>query len=137
MAIRIKLSNKTIRSHSPFNVFIWDSVERPIRKLEITKALFEKRYNKTPYNSNQYDWSREKHIERIAWLVLHKARKPIEIDVGIPSMEFCPERLIQDGYHRLAAAYYRGDETIMASIAGDCKYAEKLFGLPKGSVAAQ
>jgi hypothetical protein len=135
MAIRIRLSNKVIMEHSPFSIFIWNDGKRPIRKSEVTKAILGT--INTPNASNHNGWFRKEHVARIAWLVMHREESPIEIDVGVPSMGFCPEFLIQDGYHRLAAAYYRGDETILANIAGDCKYAEKLFGLPKGSVAAQ
>lgn len=58
------------------------------------------------------------HIERVAWLVTHGWKDPIEIDVGVPVLGFCPDWIVTDGNHRLAAAIYQGAETILASCGG-------------------
>jgi hypothetical protein len=134
MAIRVKLSNQVLKDHNPFRRPIWYGCETPIRKLEVTKAIIEKRFNRIPYRSpystnNKY-FSRQEHIERIAWLVVHPHSRPIKMDVdNLPR-----DGYIEDGYHRLAAAYYRGDKTILADISGDCEYAEEVLELPKGSM---
>jgi hypothetical protein len=51
--------------------------------------------------------NRRRHILRIAWLVLHRDDTPI----GMNSVEKLD---VYDGWHRLAAAIYRGDKTIAA-----------------------
>jgi hypothetical protein len=78
-----------------------------------------------PYTPEQ---RRDYHIRRIAWLVKNGWDKPVEIDVGIPSMNYWPYPLI-DGHHRLCAAIYRGDLTIAASVSGSLDYAFELFGV--------
>jgi len=37
--------------------------------------------------------------------------------------------LVVDGNHRFAAAIYRGDEWILADVAGELDYAFELFGV--------
>ena len=64
------------------------------------------------------------HAERIAYLVLHQDTAPIQIDVGIPSLGYYPTHLITDGNHRLGAAFYRGDETIMVEFCGELEVIE-------------
>jgi hypothetical protein len=51
--------------------------------------------------------SRRRHLLRIAYLVKHNDENPI-------GMEDVTKLKIYDGWHRLAAAIYRGDETIAA-----------------------
>lgn len=66
---------------------------------------------------------------RIAFLVRHGWDDAIEIDVGIPSMQFQVDWPVIDGNHRLAAAAYRGDADILASVGGCLDKAFELFGV--------
>ena len=69
------------------------------------------------------------HAQRIAWLVTHGWDDPIDVDVGIPGLGYCPEWPIIDGNHRLYAAVIRGDKKILASVSGDLCYAAKRLGI--------
>lgn len=64
------------------------------------------------------DWA------RVAWFVVNGWSEPIEVDVGIPAFA-CPPQL-DDGRHRLAAAWYRGDATILANCGGSCDLIEEM-----------
>lgn len=59
-----------------------------------------------------------RHIQRIAYFVVHGWPDAIEVDVGIPCMGFTPAWPVQDGNHRFAAALVRGDEGITAELSG-------------------
>lgn len=64
------------------------------------------------------DWA------RTAWFVVNGWHDPIEVDVGIPAFS-CPAQM-DDGRHRLAAAWYRDDEFILANCGGDCALIKEL-----------
>jgi hypothetical protein len=66
------------------------------------------------------------HAARVAYLVLNKDKKPIDIDVGAPSFGYYGCALT-DGNHRLGAAMIRGDKTINATVAGELAYYRHLF----------
>ena len=66
---------------------------------------------------------------RVAYLVVHKAEDPIEIDVG--QADSFAEWFITDGNHRFAAALLRGDQEILCSISGCPEYIEHFFGLDR------
>lgn len=114
---------KAIQNHcDPFNNtdgYPWGGVKISFSDVEM--AIKENRI--------ESKWGTENHIERIAYLVINKDSKPIDIDVGIPCLNFYIDWMIIDGNHRLAAAIYRGDEYILADIAGQVDYAEFLFGM--------
>ena len=80
--------------------------------------------------------ARSLHIQKIAHFVVHGHHDPIAVDVGIPSMGCWPSHLVQDGNHRLAAAWIRGDKTIKATICGSVDHAQEL-GLWAPSPAEQ
>lgn len=69
------------------------------------------------------------HASRIAFLVKNGWADAIEVDVGIPSMRCYVNWPVTDGNHRLAAAAYRGDKAILASVGGCLDYAFELFGV--------
>lgn len=75
------------------------------------------------------DVAAELHAGRIAYFVVHGWADTIGIDVGVPSLGCHIAWPVQDGNHRLAAAIYRGDETILADIDGSVNYAAELFGV--------
>lgn len=64
------------------------------------------------------EWSTEDHIARIAYLAQEGWDKPIDVDVGVPSLGCHVEWPVIDGNHRLAAAIVRGDEYILAKVSG-------------------
>jgi hypothetical protein len=67
------------------------------------------------------------HAGRIAYLVVHEAVDAIEVDVGIPVLNYRPNWMVLDGNHRLAAAIFAGREVIRADVAGQLDYATELF----------
>jgi hypothetical protein len=68
------------------------------------------------------------HARRIAWLMKNGWDAPIDIDVGIPSMGYCPY-ILADGHHRLCAAIMTGETVIKAQVSGALDYAFQLFGV--------
>jgi hypothetical protein len=94
-------------------------------RAKVTTALKHNRLNDQPYTeSSTYD-----HAGRIAYLIVNPSDDPIEIDVGIPSMNYYNDYLVTDGNHRLAAAIYQNKKFITTSIGGSLEYAEELFGI--------
>lgn len=104
--------------------------DEPFSPAEVGAAISAGRLEPASFSADGNDvWNRSRHIERIAYLVVNGWNGPIEIDVGIPVMGFSMEWPVQDGNHRLAAAIYRGDATIQASVGGQIDYANELFGI--------
>lgn len=66
------------------------------------------------------------HAGRIAWLVENPDTRPIHIDVGVL---LAPSWIIEDGNHRLYAAWMRGDDTISAEISGSYEKSLEMLGL--------
>lgn len=101
---------------------------------DITTALRDNDLAEIPYqllDKHNIADSMEYHIARIAYLVKHdtSASDAIGLDVGIPALGCHVTWCILDGNHRLAAAIYRGDKTIYATVDGDLNYARELFGV--------
>lgn len=69
------------------------------------------------------------HASRIAFLMKAGWADPMDIDVGIPSMDCYPTWMWSDGNHRLAAAIMLNHQNIEANVAGDLDYASELFGV--------
>ena len=67
------------------------------------------------------------HSARIAYLVINKDTKPIELDVGCPSSGYYSTEFVPDGNHRLAAAIFRKDKTIEVDYGGEVEYFNHLF----------
>lgn len=110
--------------------------EKPITRQEVRQALAEGRLDDRPYGTLSHSEhatdaeAREYHVRRIAWLVTHPDRTPIEIDIGAPSLGWHPSRGafdFLDGNHRLCAAVIRGDWTIAVTYGGECDAFPKLF----------
>lgn len=110
---------------SPFDNRVWDELAEPVTREEIADAL-----RKTPklQGGDNRDWSRLEHIAQIAYFVANPTTEPIQVDVGCPVLNYYRDWLVTDGHHRLAAAIFRGDETIIAEISGQVDYADELFG---------
>jgi len=109
---------------NPLQQHVWLDVDSPITCTEVKAAIEEGRLR-----DDTQHFIRRHHIERIAWFVVHGWEDSIEIDVGVPSMGCCVDWINQDGNHRLAAAFYRKDDTIKVSISGSIDYAEELFSI--------
>lgn len=58
----------------------------------------------------------------------------LEIDVGVPALNYLPDWMVLDGNHRLAAAIYARRPTILAYVGGQLDYAQRLFGVECGEV---
>lgn len=111
----------------PYRVNPWQYWKRLTRK-DVRAAIKEKRLHAVPYSLNAPE-SGDNHEERIAWLVVNGWADPIRMDVGVPALGCHVNWPVQDGNHRLAAAIYRKDESILASVDGDIDYAFDLFGV--------
>ena len=123
----ISLDLEVIKELNPLEQTTWAEITSPITTQEIKEAIDNNKLLNKYYQGDR-DWDRNDHVERIAYLVVNKSDVPIDIDVGIPGM-FQVTYIIQDGYHRLAAAYYRGDKTILATISGSVKYAKHILNI--------
>lgn len=101
---------------SAFEYPIWYQMKDPITFEEVTLAIEENRLEQESY-SHEYDQGREDldpdetrrvHVERVAYLVVNPTDDPICLNFGC-------YWAVRDGNHRLAAAIFRGDETINCS----------------------
>lgn len=108
---------------------------KPFTPDEVRQAVAEGKLKATPYSKENGAprrggrWSRREHIEHIAWLVVNGWSKPVDIDVGVPSMGCTVKWPLQDGNHRLAAAHVRGDKTLPAVVSGCVQTAFKMLGV--------
>jgi hypothetical protein len=93
---------------NPFTTCPWNCGK--ITKEEITQAIALKQFSNKPVIDTE---PKAKHIARIAWLVVHKDDKAVELAVGNPSFHW----FINDGNHRIAAAIYRNDAFILSEIS--------------------
>ena len=132
----MRISLARLQAHcDPFVSGVWD--DKPLSRLAITRCLNAKQYE-TEFYDPPIVWrglgpykTRGWHNRRVAYLVANPDITPIEIDVGVPEVSGMLGRVpwfVQDGNHRLAAAIYRGDSYIEATVAGSVRYAESLFG---------
>lgn len=103
-----------LEAYSPFNAPVWQCLTRPITRGEVGRAIAHKTFEEAPIGPTG---SRRAHIRRVAYLVVHPDANPISVDVGVRGL--CSVSWpIMDGHHRLAAAFYRGDETIGVEASG-------------------
>lgn len=121
---------QAFKDWSAFENAVWPGVAEPITRDEVQKAIDMDKLHAEPINP----WatpipSRDDHIQRVAYLAVNSWTEEILIDVGVPSMGAYVEWIIEDGNHRLAAAFFRGDTHIKASVGGDIDYAAELLGV--------
>jgi len=109
----------------PFQNNPWHYWHRLTRK-EIREAIKNEWFMPMPMYKGG---SPEEQAHRIAYLVVHGWSDAISLDVGVPSLGCCVDNPILDGHHRLAAAIYRKDESILATVDGSIDYAFELFGV--------
>jgi len=109
--IPIYLSVKKLKEYcNPYQFFKFD-------KKEIQRRVQAKDF---------YDINDE---SRIAYFIVNGFKVPIEIDVGIPILNFYPKWLITDGNHRFAAAIWLKQKYILTNISGQNNYANDLFNI--------
>jgi hypothetical protein len=98
---------------------------------DIRKAVELRQFKDAPIARQllfrQSPMARVLHIQRIAYLATFGWDDPIEIDVGVPSLGYCPDWIIVDGNHRYVSAICRQDKLIAAEIGGDIGFAEDLL----------
>jgi len=123
-----QLPVRALLQWSPFENHCWSEFKRRITHLEVAQCIQKGDFEVQPYNLAKVSWKRRDHIRRIAYLVVNPSDKPIEIDVGVPSLGCYVTWPITDGNHRLGASIYREDEFIQVGLSGDLGYASELFG---------
>lgn len=105
----------------------WYLQDRKKLRNEVKKRIRYGKFCDIPfdtYTGKEYD-----HAARIAYLIINKDSKPIEIDLGVPALNcFCNWPII-DGNHRFAAAIFRKEEFIKAKVSGQVCLAKKMLGV--------
>ena len=112
---------KLAQRFNPFVNFVWYEIGKPLTKVGVSTAIAEGRLLTEACSKGLQEgrtWTRQMHIERVAWLVVNGWDDAIEVDVGIPNLGYVIEWWILDGNHRFAAAVYRGDTSILVSPSG-------------------
>lgn len=116
---------KLLVQANPYESCVWSHLTEPITKEEVQEAIHKKKFKKRFFNGKaepDHSW----HVQRVAWMVVNKDPTPILLDVGIPSMNYCPTWSILDGNHRFAAAVFRRDKYILAMCSGEIDVLESL-----------
>lgn len=117
----------------PTHCFPWGTMvtgdDAPITRGEIREQIpfaLEKVYSS---DFCEEDWTREEHIRRVAYLVINGWSDPISLNLGCPSFGPTPDWVIEDGNHRVLAAWYLGDSEILAGISGEIDYINEVLGV--------
>jgi hypothetical protein len=126
------LELERLEAWNPFKRTVWPGLEKPVTEAEVLKQIDLRSLYRFPIVQN---WTmkpvlRVVHVARIAYFVVRGWRKPIDIDVGVPEMNCHVDWIIVDGNHRLAAAFFCRDESILACISGSLEYACSRLGVP-------
>lgn len=129
-AISVPVSK--LMCYSAFKHPVWFEVTKPITKKEVAGAIRAGFFFDRPLNGGQAflpEGIRTLHIWRVAYLVVNPDPRPIFVDVGIPHMGVYIDWIVDDGNHRLAAAIFRQDKTIPASISGCVRTIRETLGV--------
>lgn len=125
----MKVHISTLEPWNPFCNVVWASLDRSITKEEVQQAIDANNLRPEPVENHlDVNTPREEHIKRVAYLALNGWNDNISIDVGVPEMSCHVSWIVCDGNHRLAAAFFRGDEYIDCDISGSVAYAKELLG---------
>jgi hypothetical protein len=121
----IQISVESIQRYcDPFTNTVW-GLRRPVTRDDIAKAI-----NKGNFVTNhKYANSFSNHVKRIAYFVVHGWNDAINLDVGVPALGCVMSWMIVDGNHRFAAAIFRGDKNIMATVDGDLNWGKAILGV--------
>jgi hypothetical protein len=124
----VSLEKITVEVVNPYDKDIWN-IGKILTIAEVQEAVEQNRYESTPYDGSRY-WNKTElviddttvtldpnydHAARVAYLTVHPADDPILIRVNNVlgnSVE------ILDGCHRIAAAIYKKQATIMVDHEG-------------------
>ena len=114
MAISVKVS-KILDQNDPFRFPIWaKGVKRqqhkPLTTWEVQEAIDKRRLQENPFKEDVR--LRRWHIERVAYLVVNPDKTPICLGHGLTEVGLFTFFPVYDGFHRLAAAIFRDDDTI-------------------------
>jgi len=117
-----QISVNKLKVHwNPFTENPWLYIGTPITRTEVRREIQKGRLNAEPGGIKRID-----HIRRVAYLVVNGWSDPIEVDFGCPTIAPSSTHLeVSDGNHRLAAAIYRKDPTILTSAAGEVDFIEE------------
>lgn len=115
---------KLINLSNPYEITP-EGLDKPITLEEIENSLKKGLYLETDSSS----WTRAKHIKRIAYLVIQPDTTPVSVNIGSPENNEVPENIVEDGFHRLAAAIYRKDNNILVELKGSEKALFSLFNI--------
>lgn len=110
---------------NPFRTTPWT---RRVTRAMVAACLEANALYAQPLHGNP-DVAPELHAGRIAFFVRHGWKDAIGIDVGVPSLGYHVRWPVYDGNHRLAAAIYRGDDSILADVDGSVAFAAELLGV--------
>ena len=114
----------------PFETPPWDGVDH-LTESDIIKAIACKTMMSSPFSQNKMEpkkeWTKQDHINRIAWLVVNGWDDHIVLDVGVPELNLCVQWPLVDGNHRFAAAIVRKDTVIECEIPGSEHHIQSLF----------
>jgi len=130
----MKTHTLPLRALAPWNPFddtVWPGLAEPISYEEVEEAVGEERVRCECIPEEEYDDDvpRGTHIARIAWFVLHGIDDPIVVDPTALERYSRDAWIVLDGNHRLAAAFFRDDDTIPVHVLGGIEKAEDLFGV--------
>lgn len=113
---------------NPYGCDLWNV--GPISRHEVETAILTGALESLPIPPNRKQLQYHNlHVRRIAYLVTHGWSDAIEVDIGIPSHGYFPSWVVQDGNHRLAAAIFRGDESILGTVCGSIDYGQEVLGI--------
>lgn len=122
----MKIPLEKLKDYNAFEIPIWNKCKNNlITRKQVQEAIRKKNFCNYPPGP---DATRSEHARRVALLVVCLDLTPIELDIGVPELGCENSYWVQDGHHRLAAAFFRGDQFIEANISGSCNYAHELFG---------
>lgn len=77
----------------------------------------------------------ERHAGRIRYLALNGWTDAVQMDVGIPALQYGgPSWPLTDGNHRVAAAVLRRDAFIEVDVAGQVDHAARLLGVTEETI---
>jgi len=110
--------------YNPFEVAPWMGVAK-IDPDDVDEAINNHDFAKQHSDSSDLaNPDKAYHAKRIAYLVKHLDPEPIVI---VPNIRGSYE--LEDGFHRLAAAIYRGDKTIKVAFGGSKRQLKDWLGL--------
>lgn len=127
---------KLLKRIDVFSMTIWFNNETHITLKEIEKAVKHHDVMYRP-STGEYDTdSHHEHVKRIAWLVENWSDDyPIELDFGIPELNYNVYNPIMDGHHRIFAAIYLQKLFINANCSGSVKEIEKYLFVEHSRIA--